>query len=501
MKRNLDLEAQRLSRQDAYSKELQQIQDEIEHHRRLIKCMAEEEEQKKTLAQQRADVEGLKETARRMRQMKDAKNSAASTKAENRHVEEENRSAADLDLPGSAREEWEYLKQYEGAKSEPLDELMRMIGLEDVKQEFVSIKQKVDTTVRQNASLASERFSCAMLGNPGTGQSSLIIACKCYTIAVLTFLLLGKTTVARLYARFLSSVGVIPGLCFKETTGSALANGGVSGCKNMIDNILNDGGGIVFIDEAYQLTSGSNTGGKAVLDYLLPEVENLTGKVVFVLAGYSKQMESFFSHNPGLPSRFPIEMKFADYADDELLRILELKIHKKFAGTMKCEDGLRGLYCRIVARRIGRGRGREGFGNARTVENVLAQVSRRQAVRLAKERRTGQKPDDLLFTKEDLIGPEPSGILSTSKAWQKLQELIGLRAVKETVKSLVSTIQHSYSLNKVFLGNPGTGKTTVAKLYGEILVELGLLSKGEGKLLFQLAMVFYLVKLRSRFDL
>lgn len=173
VKRNLDLEAQRLSRQDAYSKDLQEIQDEIEHHRRLIKYMTEEEEQKKTLAQQRADVEGLRETAMRMHQMKDAKDSAASTKAENhsgaKHVEEENRPAADLDLLGSAREEWEYLKQYEGAKSEPLDELMRMIGLEDVKQEFVNIKQKVDTTVRQNASLASERFSCAMLGNPGTG--------------------------------------------------------------------------------------------------------------------------------------------------------------------------------------------------------------------------------------------------------------------------------------------------------------------------------------------
>ena len=78
-------------------------------------------------------------------------------------------------------------------------------------------------------------------------------------------------------------------------------------------------------------------GGKAVLDYILPEVENLMGKMVFILAGYSKQMESFFAHNPGLPSRFPIEMKFADYTNDELLRILELKINKKYDGTMKCE--------------------------------------------------------------------------------------------------------------------------------------------------------------------
>lgn len=61
--------------------------------------------------------------------------------------------------------------------------------------------------------------------------------------------------------------------------------------------MLDDGGGVLFIDEAYQLTSGNNFGGGAVLDYLLPEVENLNGKIIFVLAGYRKQMESFYAHN------------------------------------------------------------------------------------------------------------------------------------------------------------------------------------------------------------
>ena len=116
---------------------------------------------------------------------------------------------------------------------------------------------------------------------------------------------------------------------------------------------------------------------------------------------------------PGLPSRFPIEMNFSDYTDEELLRIFELKMHKKYDGLMKCEDGPRGLYCRIVTRRVGRGRGREGFGNARTVENTLAATCSRQAVRLRKERREGKKPDDFFFTKEDLIGPEPTEALTT----------------------------------------------------------------------------------------
>lgn len=112
---------------------------------------------------------------------------------------------------------------------------------------------------------------------------------------------LGKTTVARNYAQFLTSLGVIPGSCFKEETGASLANAGVSGCKAIIDEILDDGGGVLFIDEAYQLTSGNSFGGGAVLDYLLPEVENLNGKVIFILAGYRKQMESFYAHNVSPP--------------------------------------------------------------------------------------------------------------------------------------------------------------------------------------------------------
>jgi hypothetical protein len=297
--------------------------------------------------------------------------------------------------------------------------------------------------------------------------------------------------VARLYARFLASVGVLPGSTIRETTGSKLANGGISGCQKLIDEVLGQGGGALFIDEAYQLSSGSTYGGTGVLDFLLAEVENLTGKICFILAGYNKQMESLFAHNPGLPSRFPISFQFKDYEDHELLRILSFQIQRKYKDLMKVEDGPGGLFCRVAARRIGYARGKEGFGNARAVENALAKIQSRQAQRLRYERRAGKQPDDMLLTKEDILGPKPEAALKENASWRKLKAMIGLQKVKSSIEALVDSIQANYlrelaeeprvqfNLNRVFLGSPGTGKTSVAKLYGQILADIGLLSNGE----------------------
>lgn len=297
-------------------------------------------------------------------------------------------------------------------------------------------------------------------------------------------------------------MGVIESNYVKETSGIKLATQGAHATKGRLKRIVGRrGGGVLFVDEAYQLVAPYVDGaGRPVLDIILTMMENHIGKLVVIFVGYKDELEAFFEHNPGLSSRIPCTMNFSDFTDAELWKILSDNIDRRYKGKMKVEGGMGGLYMRIAIRRLSQGRGNRSFGNARAVENLLDLIARRQARRLDQERRYGGKNlDYFLFTKEDLIGPDPSVAATQSVAWGELQRLIGLEQVKDRVGSMIRMIGLNYrrelrdlsplkfTLNQLFVGAPGTGKTTVAKLYGRILADLGYLSRGEGRITAVLA--------------
>jgi replication-associated recombination protein RarA len=268
----------------------------------------------------------------------------------------------------------------------------------------------------------------------------------CGDLTISTFIASGKTTVARLYARFLNDFEVLPGCGFLETTGSVLGAKGIRSIQEKIQGILDGGGGTIFVDEAYQLTNSGTSYGREVLDFLLTEMENNTGKLVFIFAGYNREMERFLEHNPGLQSRVPYTLQFDDYSNDELMDMFESMLHTRYQGKMSVADvdGIRGLYGRIVIRRLGRGRGRRGFGNARALENVVQRIEERQAARLKKQRREGLRTDDFVLIKEDLIGPNPTDVLVQSAEYKKLQGMLGLQNVKKSVDNLFEMAKTNY---------------------------------------------------------
>ncbi|KAI1120643.1 P-loop containing nucleoside triphosphate hydrolase protein [Nemania abortiva] len=231
-------------------------------------------------------------------------------------------------------------------------------------------------------------------------------------------------------------------------------------------------------------------GGK--IDLHLSVAEN-PGLAISVEELYEGFRESLNIDNTSLTSTYNLQIP--DYSDDELCEILKRMLKRH---SIEVEGGIDGPYARILARRVGRGRESESFENMDSMKNAFAEACSRQADRLKQERiqwvengKTGDEPNIFFFTKEDLLGLPPPDMRQQSAAYQEIQGMVGLETLKEAVEELMDVARTNYflelrgkqlirlNLNRVFLGPPGAGKTTLSKLFGQILVDTKLVSKAE----------------------
>lgn len=292
-----------------------------------------------------------------------------------------------LDKKFSAPEEEMILEIKENNREERLnlllEELNQLIGLEDVKSEVISLINLIKVKkLREQYSLPQIDMSFHMVftGNPGTG----------------------KTTVARLIASIYKELGILSNGNLVETDRSGLVAGYVGQTaikvKEVIDRAI---GGVLFIDEAYSITSsiGTNDFGSEAIDTLVKQMEDHRNDLVVIVAGYTKEMDQFLKSNTGLISRFNRFINFADYKEEELIEILCAMGMKSGFALEEDAISLTKTYLSSMSKRD-----KKNFGNARGIRNMFEKLIVFQANRIVSNKAFDENALDMLtsITKEDV---------------------------------------------------------------------------------------------------
>lgn len=363
---------------------------------------------------------------------------------------------------------------------EVMFELDSLIGLTPIKQKireysdylrFVKLR-------KERGFVESDRINlhAVFKGNPGTG----------------------KTTVARLLGQIYKELGLLKkGHVHEVDRADLVAEYIGQTAPKTKEAIKKAKDGILFIDEAYALARKDDDNkdfGKEVIEILLKELSD-ADNIAIVVAGYPSEMETFLESNPGLKSRFTIHYDFPDYTPQELVEIAGFASNKRGIGL---SDNAAVSLKKFLTDRY---RERDKFfGNARLVNSMLDEAKINLGLRVMKTEKpeeldsvalsTLEKEDfDKIFAEKTRILPDiPIDEELLKESLGKLKGMIGLEQVKQEIEELVKLVRFyksmgkdvrkTFSLHSVFSGNPGTGKTTVARILAMIYKALGILERG-----------------------
>ena len=364
---------------------------------------------------------------------------------------------------------------------EVLVKLDALIGLAEVKVKVREHAQYIQfLQLRKEKGFAEKdgiNVHSVFSGNPGTG----------------------KTTVAKMMGRLYKKMGLLSKGHVHEVDRSDLVGEYIGQTAPKVkDAIEMARGGVLFIDEAYALARSpedSKDFGREAVEILVRELSNGPGDLAIIVAGYPKEMKTFLDSNPGLRSRFKLSFDFADYLPQELAQIAEYASKEKEVSLAK---EAKELVDELITEAF-RSRDR-AFGNARFVHDLVDKAKIQLGLRLmAMPNVRNLSPEALtIVLREDVekvqvlrkkampVIPVDEKLLAVTL--HELNSLIGMQAIKRDIRELVDLVRFyresgrdvlgRFYLHTVFVGNPGTGKTTVARILTKIYKALGVLERG-----------------------
>jgi SpoVK/Ycf46/Vps4 family AAA+-type ATPase len=376
------------------------------------------------------------------------------------------------DINLSKASELGWFRAVQNPEENALTRLDSMVGLVAIKKWIHEYIAWAEIRLRKhNSKNYSPLMHLIFSGNPGTG----------------------KTTVARLMGEIFHELGWLKRGHLVEVQASDLVESFVGGTavktKKIIDQALD---GVLFIDEAYGLIEDERGGyGKEALEVLLSRMESDRSRLMVICAGYIEKMDKFRRANPGLARRFPKEncLVFTDYQADELREILQsMLLEREIFIEPDLDTHLDQIITEMVRKKD------KDFGNAGEIRNFADSLEKRHALRIVNENLPASSPlasSDISDYYQTFLPVIRSQV--ELQAWElEFAGLVGLAKIKAEFISLKTRLEYEklrfdagisgagkpHLRHFIFMGNPGTGKTTIARLVGGLLRQLGLLSSG-----------------------